>query len=179
LVYLLISSARSMPSGQRQWAVMPGRQGRAHPPRRFRRRPGHAPIGAKMVGEQLPTGHYRTVRWREGEHGWPTSRFARVGVRAARRDEGHPEAWLLIEWPSNKDAPIKYWLSSEPHNLSFRELVHPTKLCWRIERDCQELKEELELGHYEGRIWRASHHHTSLCIAAYGFLIRSRLGCGK
>src|SRR5271154_388854 len=27
------------------------------------------------------------------------------------------------------------------------------------------------LGHYEGRGWRGFHHHATLCIAAYGFLI--------
>lgn len=46
---------------------------------------------------------------------------------------------------------------------------------WRIERDYQELKQELGLGHYEGRNWRGFHHHASLCIAAYGFLVLERL----
>jgi hypothetical protein len=48
------------------------------------------------------------------------------------------------------------------------------KLRWRIERDYQELKQELGLGDYEGRGWRGFHHHASLCIAAYGFLIAER-----
>jgi SRSO17 transposase len=153
--------------------------GRGRPPSRPRRSPGHAPIAVKAVAERLPTRQYRTVRWHEGKRGWLTSRFARVRVRAAHRDEGHPEEWLLIEWPSNEDTPTKYWLSSVPHNVSFRELVRLTKLRWRIERDYQELKQELGLGHYEGRNWRGFHHHASLCIAAYGFLIGSRLGRGK
>ena len=46
---------------------------------------------------------------------------------------------------------------------------------WRIERDYEELKQELGLGHYEGRNWRGFHHHASLCIAAYGFLTLERL----
>src|SRR4029077_13847491 len=29
-------------------------------------------------------------------------------------------------------------------------------------------------GHYEGRGWRGFHHHATLCIAAYGFLIAER-----
>jgi SRSO17 transposase len=41
---------------------------------------------------------------------------------------------------------------------------------WRVERDYQELKQEVGLGHYEGRGWRGFHHHATLCIAAYGFL---------
>ena len=45
---------------------------------------------------------------------------------------------------------------------------------WRIERDYQELKQEIGLGHYEGRGWPGLHHHGTLCIAAYGFLISER-----
>jgi SRSO17 transposase len=45
---------------------------------------------------------------------------------------------------------------------------------WRIERDYQELKQEIGLGHYEGRGWRGFHHHASLCIAAYDFLVAER-----
>ena len=49
-----------------------------------------------------------------------------------------------------------------------------TKHRWIIERDYQELKQELGLGHYEGRGWRGFHHHATLCIAAYGFLVAER-----
>src|SRR3954466_11437054 len=48
------------------------------------------------------------------------------------------------------------------------------KLRWRIERDYQDLKQELGLDHYEGRSWRGFHHHATLCLAAYGFLVRER-----
>ena len=53
-------------------------------------------------------------------------------------------------------------------------LVDRAQLRWRIERDYQELKQEFGLGHYEGRGWRGFHHHATLCIAAYGFLISER-----
>ena len=46
---------------------------------------------------------------------------------------------------------------------------------WRIERDYQDLKQDLGLGQYEGRGWRGFHHHGSLSIAAYGFLLARRL----
>jgi hypothetical protein len=53
-------------------------------------------------------------------------------------------------------------------------LVNLAMLRWRIERDYQELKQEVGLGHFEGRGWRGFHHHATLCIAAYGFLISER-----
>lgn len=46
---------------------------------------------------------------------------------------------------------------------------------WRIEHDYRQLKEEVGLDHCEGRNWRGFHHHASLCIAAYGFLMLERL----
>jgi hypothetical protein len=99
-------------------------------------------------------------------------------VRPAHRDEGlrapRPEEWLLIEWPEDEDEPSKYWLATLPEEIAFDRLVDLAKLRWRIERDYQELKQELGLGHYEGRGWRGFHHHATLCIATYGFLISER-----
>jgi SRSO17 transposase len=77
--------------------------------------------------------------------------------------------WLLIEWPEGENEPSKYWLSTLPRNISFRDLVDAAKLRWRIERDYQELKQEVGLGHFEGRGWRGFHHHATLCIAAISF----------
>src|SRR5450759_4616895 len=119
----------------------------------------------------------RTIRWREGSAEWLSSRFARVRVRVAHNQlmpELLSQEWLLIEWPEGDTAPTKYWLSTLPANISFRELVDFAKLRWRIERDYQELKQEVGLGHFEGRGWRGFHHHATMCIAAYGFLISER-----
>src|SRR5580658_6582538 len=82
--------------------------------------------------------------------------------------------WLLIEWPKTESEPTKYWLSTLPVKTSLKSLVKTAKHRWIIERDYEELKQELGLGHYEGRGWRGFHHHASLCIAAYGFLISER-----
>jgi SRSO17 transposase len=99
-------------------------------------------------------------------------------VRAAHRDawrtEPRDEEWLLIEWPEGDAEPAKYWLATVPPDMPFDRLVDLAKLRWRIERDYQELKQELGLGHYEGRGWRGFHHHATLCIAAYAFLIAER-----
>ena len=81
----------------------------------------------------------------------------------------------MIEWPRPDAAPIKYWLSTLPSTATRAELVQLAMLRWRIERDYQELKDELGLDHFEGRGWRGFHHHASLCIAAYAFLAAERL----
>ena len=122
----------------------------------------------------LPRRAWQTIAWREGSAAPLSSRFARVRVRAAHRDELHAEEWLLIEWPKGEKEPTKYWLSTLPRDIAFERLVDLAKLRWRIERDYQELKQELGLGHFEGRGWRGFHHHATLCIAAYGFLISER-----
>ena len=80
----------------------------------------------------------------------------------------------MIEWPKGESEPTKYFLSTLPADTTFYRLVYFAKLRWRIERDYQELKQEVGLGHFEGRGWRGFHHHATLCIAAYGFLISER-----
>jgi SRSO17 transposase len=134
-------------------------------------------ISAKEVALGLPKRAWRTITWREGSADCLSSRFARVrvgvGYNGLVPEELAPE-WLLIEWPEDEVGPTRYWLSTLPANISFRRLVDLTKLRWRIERDYQELKQEVGLGHYEGRGWRGLHHHATLCIAAYGFLIAER-----
>ncbi len=143
-----------------------------------KRRPGEPyliSVGELALG--LPAKAWRTIRWREGAADWLSSRFARMRVRVAHRHapaESQAEEWLLVEWPEGEKEPTKYWLSTLPEDISFRKLVDITKLRWRIERDYQELKQEVGLGHYEGRGWRGFHHHATLCIAAYGFLVSER-----
>lgn len=152
--------------------------GRGRPPKRLRRDAKHSPVSAKDLALGLPKRAWRTIEWREGSAETLSSRFARVRVRVARRDERHhqvrPEEWLLIEWPKGESEPTKYWLSTLPADITFHDLVYFAKLRWRIERDYQELKQEVGLGHFEGRGWRGFHHHATLCIAAYGFLVSER-----
>ena len=154
---------------------MPGKPpGRA--PKKGRR---DAPdtISVKELALGLRAKAWRTIEWREGTNQRLTSRFARVRVHVASRHqqaEKPAKEWLLIEWPQGEDAPTKYWLSTLPKNIPFCDVVDTAKLRWRIERDYQELKQEVGLGHFEGRGWQGFHHHATLCIAAYGFLISER-----
>jgi SRSO17 transposase len=152
--------------------------GRGRPPTRLRRNPEHQPVSVKDLALSLPRRAWRTVTWREGSRTALTSRFAARRLRPAHRDtlrpEPWPEEWLLIEWPAGAEEPSKYWLSNLPPTTALKTLVHTAKARWLIERDYQELKQEIGLGHYEGRGWRGFHHHASLCIAAYGFLVAER-----
>ena len=90
-----------------------------------------------------------------------------------QRTECRASEWLLIEWPRGEE-PTKYWLTTLADDIAFDRLVDIAKLRWRIERDYQELKQEVGLGHFEGRGWRGFHHHATLCIAAYGLLVSER-----
>jgi SRSO17 transposase len=151
--------------------VRPGR-----PPKKGRRDAPNT-TSAKDLALSLRPRAWRTIKWREGTNDWLSSRFARVRVHVASSHArpGKPsKEWLLIEWPEDEDEPTKYWLSTLQSNITFRDLVDAAKLRWRIERDYEELKQEVGLGHYEGRGWRGFHHHATLCIAAYGFLISER-----
>jgi SRSO17 transposase len=152
--------------------------GRGQPPRLLRREADHQPVSVRTLAEELPEDAWRTVRWREGTKGRMVSRFAAERIRPAHRDETRtkprPLEWLLMEWPLKESAPTKFWFSTVPEQVELAELVSLAKIRWRIERDFQELKDELGLDHYEGRGWRGFHHHGVLCIAAYGFLAAER-----
>jgi SRSO17 transposase len=145
---------------------------------RLRRDGEHKPVSVSELALHLPEDAWRTITWREGANASLKGRFARVRVHPAHRDNLRAalrsEEWLIIEWPEREKEPTKYWLSTLPPDIAFDQLVDAIKLRWRIERDYQELKQEVGLGHYEGRGWRGFHHHATLCGAAYGFLIAER-----
>ena len=157
----------------------PARKGNIGRPRKLLQRDAkNQPVSVKELALSLPTEAWMKVTWRQGVKQKLHSRFTAMRVRPAHRDywrsEPHPEEWLLIEWPAGESEPTKYWLSTLPADTALVELVHMGKHRWIIERDYQELKQELGLGHYEGRGWRGFHHHATLCIAAYGFLVAER-----
>lgn len=153
--------------------------GAGRPPKLLRRGPGHEPVSVKELAMAIPPESYREVAWREGTNVTLSSRFVAQRVRPAHLDyrlsEARAEEWLLIEWPEGDAEPLKYFLSTAPSDATLEQIVFVTKMRWRIERDHQELKQEFGLAHYEGRGWQGFHHHATLCIAAYGFLVAERL----
>ena len=152
--------------------------GRGRPPTRIRRTSRRRPLAIDKLAAELPAQAWKTVSWRQGTRGRMRSRFARLRIRAARRDEKRhqprPVEWLILEWPRGEPGPTKRWLSTMPAGTAMAQLVRLAKLRWRIERDYEELKSEFGLDHFEGRGWRGFHHHGSLCIAAYAFLAAER-----
>jgi len=159
---------------------LPAKQwnGQGRPPRSLRRDKNHQPLSAKQLAPALPASAWKNVTWREGRKKKLKSRFAALRLRPAHRDheraEPYPEQWLLMEWPREEPEPTKYWLSNLAAETKLNDLVKLAKHRWVIERDYEELKQELGLGHYEGRSWRGFHHHATLCTAAYGFLVAER-----
>ena len=163
--------------GQQPLPAKPrGRMGR--PPRLLRRSNQHQPVSVKQLAMSLPSTAFTEVTWREAGERKLRSRVAAVRVRAAHRDyekaEPHAEEWLPIEWPRGEAEPTKYWVSTLPPTTKLKALIKMAKQRWIMERDYEELKQELGLGHFEGRNWRGFHHHATLCIAAYGFLVAER-----
>lgn len=159
--------------------AVPPASGQGRPPRRLRRGGDDAPVAqVAALAAALPAEAWQVVSWREGTGEALASRFAAVRVRPAqgdhRRSAPRPEHWLLAEWPKDEAEPTKFWVSNLPANTAIERLVFLAKLRWLIERDYLELKQELGLGHYEGRGWPGFHHHGALCIAAYGFLLAEK-----
>ena len=150
---------------------------------KLRRESGNEPVSARALAMRLDSQAWRTVTWREGANDTLSGRFAALRVRPAHRDylqtAMRAEEWLLIEWPEGEKEPVKYFLSTAPEDATLEQMVFACKMRWRIERDYQDLMQDFGLGHYEGRGWRGFHHHATLSIAAYGFLMARRLEMGS
>lgn len=145
---------------------------------------GRAP--SRQMGSEVPQSisvtaaklSYRKITWRAGSKGVQSSYFAAVRLYSAeRRTKGrvtNDAVWLLCERPKEAVGPTKFWFSNLPASTSVKSLVRLVKLRWRVERDYQEMKQEVGLDHFEGRTWRGFHHHAAMCAAAHAFLALQR-----
>jgi SRSO17 transposase len=153
-------------------------RGLGRPPKLLRRSKSRRPVSIAALAESLPASAWQSVTWRQGSRGAMRSRFSFLRLRPAHRDEmrAHPREveWLIIEWPRGESGPTKCWLSTLPADTPRDQLIRLAKLRWRIERDYEELKQEIGIDHFEGRGWRGFHHHGVLCVAAYAFLAAER-----
>jgi len=125
-------------------------------------------------------GGFRRCTWREGTKKDLSARFAlRRVVPAYDHAQGgidkREPVWLLIEWRDNEDAPANCFLCSLPGRVTKKQLVRRVMQRWRIERTYQDLKDELGLDHYEGRRFPGWHHHVSVVLCCYAFVIAERV----
>jgi SRSO17 transposase len=136
-------------------------------------------LTVKDFALKLPAWMWKTIKWRQGTKRRLVSRFAAVRVlpahRPAKVKRRPPRQWLLIEWPKGEPEPTKYWFSNLAAQAGLSRLVFFAKVRWRIEQSYQQLKEELGLDHYEGRGYLGWHHHVTLAMLAYGFLLLETL----
>jgi SRSO17 transposase len=159
------------PDGTRE----PGARG---PLRKMHKTGAEKPATLLDLARSLGASACRVLTWREGSRGRQRSRFGAIRVRTAHKHllgvpPGH-EQWLMYEWPMEEPEPTKFWLSTVSAKTPAKRLVHLAKLRWRVERDYQELKQEVGLDHFEGRSWTGFHHHAALCAVAHGFLALRR-----
>jgi SRSO17 transposase len=157
-----------------------GQEGRPRVPK-YRDAP--APESLQVMALALPSSAWRKVTWREGTKGTMSSRFARLRVQPAHGwQQGKAElplVWLLIEWPEEAKAPTKYWLSDLPEETALRPLVRWAKSRWAVEMNYREMKDHLGLDHFEGRGWAGWHHHVTMVMLAFAFLLSERLRLRK
>lgn len=140
-------------------------------------------LPVKEMAKTLPAWRWKSICWREGTRKRLASRFTAIrvdlGVSHRRGAIPQPRQWLLIEWPRKEPEPTKFWLSNLPPQTGLSRLVYLAKARWLIERSYQEMKEELGLDHYEGRGFLGWHHHVTMVMVAYAFLLLEKLRCKK
>ncbi len=122
---------------------------------------------------------FRRCTWRAGTKADLSAQFAMRRVFPCREQNREPHeresVWLLIEWRDGEDAPANYFFSSLPATTKKTPLVRLTMQRWRTERAYEDLKGELGLDHYEGRRFQGWHHHVTVALCCYAFVLSERV----
>ncbi|GGC72663.1 hypothetical protein GCM10011504_57750 [Siccirubricoccus deserti] len=133
----------------------------------------------EMNGESYRLAQSKRRR-RHGTKGPLAARFTATRVRvgdgetwANNRHLPGDEVWLVGEWRSNGER--KYHLSNLTSGASLRALASAIKARWVCEQVHQQLKQELGLGHFEGRSWTGLHRHALMTCIAFAYLQHLRL----
>jgi SRSO17 transposase len=137
------------------------------------------PVAARDLGIRLGRGAFRRLTWRIGTCKKMSSTFAFRRVKVAHddgTDAGDREPlWLVMEWPAGAEAPTKFILTTLPRRMTKKEIVRIIQERWRTERAYEELKGELGLDHFEGRSFPGWHHHISVVLCCYAFIVAERV----
>lgn len=138
----------------------------------------------KLYGETMSVAKlsenlsFRKMVWREGSNTTLHSRFAFARVKTTHDDgldiDERETVWLVVDWPEGEEAPSKFFLTTLPGRMSRRKTVRILKERWRTERMYEDLKGELGLDHFEGRSYPGWHHHVSVVLCCYAFVISER-----
>jgi SRSO17 transposase len=136
------------------------------------------PIAARDLAQRLVTDdRFRRYTWREGTSESLSARFAFLRVVPTADDGCEPQhrerLWLICEWRDGEDAPKHFHLATD-QRMPFGQLVQLVKERWRTERVYQDLKGELGLDHYQGRRFQGWHHHISVALCCFAFLVAER-----
>jgi SRSO17 transposase len=142
------------------------------------RRSGEA-LSARDLALEIGRKGFRRTTWREGTKESLWSRFAMQRVVSAHDDGVDPaqreDVWLLMEWPDGEAEPTKYFLATLPRDITRKKLVRVVKERYRTERLYEDLKGELGLDHFEGRSFAGWHHHISVALCCYSFVVAERV----
>lgn len=145
---------------------------------KLRRRVGPA-ISARDLALTIGPKGFRRTTWREGTKEALSSRFALRRVVPAHDDGTDPaqreDVWLLMEWPDGEREPMKYFMATLPRDATRKQIVRIVKERYRTERLYQDLKGELGLDHFEGRSFAGWHHHISVALCCYAFVLSERV----
>lgn len=141
------------------------------------RRHGEA-VSVEALGQALGRKAFRRVTWRQGTRRRLHSHFCFRRVKVAHEDglDGvrHEAVWLLMEWPEGETKPTKFVLTTLPRRMSKKRITRIVKERWRTEQAYEELKGELGLDHFEGRSFPGWHHHVTVVLCCYAFVVAER-----
>jgi SRSO17 transposase len=137
-------------------------------------------VSVQALAQRIESqGGFRRCTWRSGTKEDLSARFALRRVVPAHDDargiEKREALSLLIEWRDGEDEPANYFLCSVPARWTRKRLVRLVMQRWRTERAYQDLKGELGLDHYEGRRFPGWHHHISVVLCCYAFIVAERV----
>jgi SRSO17 transposase len=142
------------------------------------RRRGDAVL-VRDLASKLGRRTFRRTTWREGSKSKLSSHFCFQRVKVAHDDGTEPAdrepVWLVIEWPKGESKPTQFVLTTLPRRMSKKQIVRTIKERWKIERTYQELKGQLGLDHFEGRSFTGWHHHVSVVLCCYAFVVAERV----
>lgn len=144
------------------------------------RQPTGVATSAKKLASVLPSSAFRRVTWRQGTSARLTARFAFFRVTPSADGADADVQWLIIEWRDGEQAPEHFALTSlgVDGKMTRKQIVRLFKERYRTEKAYEEMKGELGLDHFEGRSFRGWHHHVSIVLCCYAFIVAERARYG-